>query len=41
MTINKKLVIGSNFKMYKSIPETVEYLTRLKELTADLTPDET
>lgn len=40
MKSSKKLIIGSNFKMYKSIPETVDYLTRLKQLTADLSNDE-
>lgn len=32
----KKLYFGSNLKMYKNIHETMEYLKRLEELTADL-----
>lgn len=32
----KKLYFGSNLKMYKNIQETLDYLTRLQELTKDL-----
>ena len=32
----KKLYFGSNLKMYKTIRETVDYLTRLEELTKDI-----
>jgi len=34
--MKKKLYFGSNLKMYKNVHDTVEYLTRLQELTADL-----
>jgi triosephosphate isomerase len=40
MKASQKLVIGSNFKMYKSIAETVEFFTRFKQLTADLSSQE-
>ena len=32
----KKLYFGSNLKMYKNVHDTMEYLTKLQELTADL-----
>lgn len=35
----KKLLIGSNLKMYKTIHETLTYLEALKALTADLSED--
>jgi L-erythrulose 1-phosphate isomerase len=40
MTPVKKLILGSNLKMYKNISETVNYLTRLKSLTGDLSNDD-
>jgi L-erythrulose 1-phosphate isomerase len=40
MTPVHKLLIGSNLKMYKTIAETVEYLTRLQELTSDLSSED-
>ena len=32
----KKLYFGSNLKMYKNVKDTIDYLSRLQELTADL-----
>src|SRR5665811_2146393 len=32
----KKVLLGTNLKMYKGIAETVSYLSRLQELTQDL-----
>jgi L-erythrulose 1-phosphate isomerase len=40
MKSGQRLIIGSNLKMYKTIAETVEFLTRLKQLTADLSSDD-
>lgn len=34
--LSKKIYLGTNTKMYKNIAQTVSYLTRLDELTADL-----
>jgi triosephosphate isomerase len=34
--MSKKLYFGSNLKMYKNIRQTVEYLKRLEQMTADL-----
>ncbi len=36
----KKLYLGTNTKMYKTISETLEYLDRLNSLTADITGDD-
>jgi triosephosphate isomerase len=36
----QKLLIGSNLKMYKTIAETVDYLTQLQNLTADLSNED-
>ncbi len=37
--MKKKLYFGSNLKMYKNVAQTIEYLGRLQELTADLDRD--
>jgi len=36
----RKLLIGSNLKMYKTIVETMVYLTQLQKLTTDLSRDD-
>ena len=36
---NRKLLIGTNLKMYKTIKETVAYLVELQRMTADLDGD--
>ena len=36
---SRKLHIGTNLKMYKTIQETVSYLTDLERLTGDLADD--
>ena len=36
----KKLYFGSNLKMYKTIENTVNYLTELESLTKDISRDE-
>ena len=36
----KKLYIGTNTKMYKTISQTTEFLKRLEELTADIPAEE-
>ncbi|GAP22016.1 triose-phosphate isomerase [Leptolinea tardivitalis] len=36
MTSSDRLLIGSNLKMYKTIAETVDYLSRLVSVTSDL-----
>lgn len=36
MAKNQKLLIGTNTKMYKTIAQTVSFLTRLHELTSDI-----
>ena len=38
--MNKKLYIGTNTKMYKTIADTVFFLERLQELTSDISRDE-
>jgi L-erythrulose 1-phosphate isomerase len=40
MNPGKKLIIGSNLKMYKTIAETIDYLTQLQNLTADLSKED-
>ena len=32
----KKIFIGSNLKMYKTVSETVSYLSELQQITHDL-----
>lgn len=39
--MTKKLLMGTNLKMYKDIRQTADYLERLQELTADLRNDVT
>lgn len=38
--MKKKLYFGSNLKMYKNVQDTVAYLKKLSDNTADLSRDE-
>lgn len=40
MTLRRKLLMGTNLKMYKTIAQTVAYLQELQAKTADLSRDE-